>query len=221
MNRLFEISLVGVVLILLAACSSEPRYIQPKSDSAFLQNRTETQGQARFVYFFEYANGLDISPSDWALKMPAKIKSKIYPGETVVGVQVIYTPAFGRNIFARMNDRMFYIFARDLGFTEERLAYISENTSDVEYESLTSLRGLRFNAEVGVTYRAAAKVADGRAYLWIEDTDGNAVSETVVGVTDPYCVTQSVYDAGTIACMANLSHGWTVLEGLPDPFNSD
>jgi len=219
MNRLFATGAVGALLILVAGCASEPRYLEPEGDSAYLQNRTESQGQARFTYLFEYANGLDISPSEWALKMPANVRSNIYPGETVVGVQVIYTPAYGRNMFARMNDRMFYIFSRDLGFTEERLAYISENTSDVDYESLTGLRGLRFNAEVGVAYQVAARVEDGRAYLWIEDADGNAVSETVVGVTDPYCVTQSVYDAGTISCMANLRHGWTVLEGLPDPLD--
>jgi hypothetical protein len=216
MSRLFAI---GALLILVAGCASKPRYLEPEGDSAYLQNRIESQGQARFVYLFEYANGLDISPSDWTLKMPAKITSKIYPGETVVGVQVVYTPAFGRNMFARMNDRMFYIFARDLGFTEERLVYISNNTSDLGYESLTGLRGLRFNAEVGVTYQAAARVEDGRAYLWIEDSDGNAVSETVVGVTDPYCVTQSTYDAGTFSCTANLDHGWIVLEDLPDPLD--
>jgi hypothetical protein len=217
MNSSKRTVVVCMFSLLVSGCASEPRYLEPGGDGAYLQNRTEMQGQARFIYLFEYANGLVISPSEWSLKMPAKVKSKIYPGATVVGVQVIYTPAYGRNMFARLNDQMFYIFSRDLGLTEERLAYIADKSPDVEFESLTGVLGLRFEARVGVTYQAAARVEDGRAFLWIEDSDGNVVSETVVGVTDPYCVSQSVHDAGTIACMADLDAGWTVLEGLPDP----
>ena len=207
----------AALLLVLAGCASEPRYEQPKGEGAFLQNRVESQGQARFVYYFEYVDGLDISPSEWSLSLPANARSKIYPGETVVGVQVIYTPAYGRNLFARMNDRMYYIFVRDLGFTDERLEYMSQHAEELDVQALSGLKGISFKAIAGKTYQAGARIENGQAFVWIEDIDGNVVSDTVLGIADPYCVRQTTYDAGTISCNANLRHGWAVLEGLPDP----
>jgi len=199
----------------LAGCASEPRYPQPVGEVAYLQNGARSQGQARFTYYFEYVNGLDVSPSEWSLSMPVNARSEIEPGEIVVGVQVVYTPAYGRNLIARMNDRLFYIFVRDLGFTDERLDYIVENSDGVDADSLSGLQGLRFNAVAGKTYQAAARIENGRALVWIEDEDGTVVSDTVTGVTDPYCAADVA--AGTYHCNANLRHGWAILDNLPDP----
>jgi len=211
------LSLTCLMPALIVGCASAPRYIQPTGDVAYLQNRIQYYRQARFIYFFEFANGLDISAKEFAMTAPAKARASIYPGETVVGVKIVYTPAYSRNVFGRGNDRMYYIYARDLGMTDDRLAFISENAPDVDVARISGLKGLRFRAEAGHTYQVASRIENGRAYIWIEEPDGNAVSDTVLGVADPGCIVQTALEVGLANCMPDLRNGWTVLDELPDP----
>ena len=210
--------------------SGPPPYIGPEGPGAYLQNRFESRGQARFFYFFEFAGkenlspkginfAADPSPAIYKTNSPYDAVYKIPPGQTVVGVRVVYTPAYGRNIFARGNDRYYHIFARDLGFSDNK------SMTEAERANFSGLRGLSFDAIEGHTYQINIRLRNGRAHIWIEESDGKIVSETVMGFTTP------VYYAGKRLRREDFSwvsplildvpdpgrHGWVVANNLPDP----
>jgi len=198
------------VFLLVTNCTSAPPpYVGPEGQGAYLQNRFEARGQARFKYYFQYSGREDLSPrgidsTDAIYKIP--------PGETVVGVRIIYTPAYGKNMFARANDRYYYIFVRNLGFTENK------SMTEAERASFSGLKGLRFDALVGHTYQVNCRIENGRAKVWIEELDGRIVSETVFGFADARHVVRGQFGASWEGSwVPNLNGGWKVLDDLPDP----
>ena len=218
--KMRKISLTIITVLILASCASEPRNAGLRGDVAHLNNRVEYKGQARLDYVFEFAGEKEIGPGFWTVTMPANIVSEIEPGRTVVGLKILYTPAYGKSIFARGNDRQYYIFIRDLGFSEERIEYMSESIPGVEPASLNGLRGLRFDAIAGQTYQAGCRIENGEAYVWIEDLEGNIVSDTVRGFADAQYTVHTVMEMGMHSHLhgpPNLNGGWKVLDGLPDP----
>ena len=223
-------SLTIVAVLLLAGCVSEPPpYITPEGAGALLQNRFEVRGQARFFFFFEYASKENLSPKGInfaAHPSPAIYKTnspyddvyKIPPGITVVGVRVVYTPAYGRNIFARGNDRYYHLFVRDLGFTENK------SMTEEEREDFSGLGGLSFEAIEGHTYQINTKIENGRARIWIERLDGKTVSEAVMGFTTPLYYAYKPIGPGEVTPLFldlpdPIRQGWVVARDLPDPLD--
>jgi len=209
-----------IAMLLIAGCASEPRYVEPDGDTAHLQNRTERQGQARLDYFFEYADQQKLGPGFWSLQMPADVVNKIRPGKTVVGLRILYTPAYGKNIFARGNDLQYFIFVRDLGFTADRIQQMTEQIAEAEPGSLSGLGGLSFDAEVGHTYQIGCRIENGQAFIWIEEPDGSIVSDAVQGFADAQYTVHTVMEMGMHSGQhgpPNLVGGWRILDDLPDP----
>lgn len=227
----FLLAIIGALL--LAGCVSEPPpYIAPEGPGALLQNRFETRGQARFFFFFEYAGrenlspkginfAADPSPAIYKTNSPYDSVYKIPPGRTVVGVRVVYTPAYGRNIFARGNDRYYHLFVRNLGFAENK------SMTDAERENFSGLRGLSFEATEGHTYQINSRIENGRAHIWIEEPDGKIVSETVMGFTTPVYYASKPLRPEDFSWVSPLildvpdpiRHGWVVARDLPDPLD--
>ncbi len=205
-----RLSLTIAVSLLLASCASEPPlYIAPDGAGAYLQNRFEARGQARFKYYFEYAGKEDLSPRGID---STEATYKIPPGQTVVGVRIIYTPAYGKNMFARANDRYYHIFARDLGFSDNK------SMTEAERANFSGLRGLSFDALEGHTYQTNCRIENGRAHLWIQEIDGATVSETVLGFADAQHIVRGQVGAGWHGTgVPDLRLGWKVLDDLPDP----
>jgi len=209
---LAKYSLIIVAFLVLSNCTTPPPpYAEPEGQGAFLQNRFEARGQARFKYYFQYAGSEDLSPrgvdsTDAIYKIP--------PGKTVVGVRVIYTPAYGRNMFARANDRYYHIFVRNFGFTGNK------SMTEEERASFSGLKGLRFDALEGHTYQINCRIENGRAQVWIEELDGTTVSETVFGFADAdYVVRGQLGASWEGAAAPNPASGWKVLDDLPDPID--
>jgi len=219
-TKMTKPSLAVIAVLILTGCASGPSNTEPRGDVARLNNRVEYQGQARLDYVLEFADEKEIGPGFWTVTMPANIVSEIEPGRTVIGLKILYTPAYGKNIFARGNDRQYFIFVRDLGFSEERIEYMSQSIPDVEAVSLSGLRGLRFDAIAGQTYQPACRIENGEAYVWMEDLDGNIVSDTVRGIADAQYTVHTVTEMGMHSHLhghPNLTGGWKVLDDLPDP----
>ena len=215
-------SLGVIILLLLASCASEPRQAEPEGDVAYLQNRADHPGRARFEYYFEQANEQELGPGFWETTLPFKMIYKIPPGETVIGLKIVYVPAYGKNIFARGNDRYYYIFLRDLEFSEERIEYMSEKIPEADPESLSGIRGLSFDAEGGSKYQIGSRIENGRAYVWIEELDGTILSDTVLGFADAHYTVHTRMEVGMHSSWhgaPNLGGGWKVLDDLPDPVN--
>jgi hypothetical protein len=226
-----RISLLIIAALLLTGCvTPPPPYVEPEGPGALLQNRLEERGQARFFFFFEYAGrenlsprginfAADPSPAIYKTNSPYDSVYKIPPGRTVVGVRVVYTPAYGRNIFARGNDRYYHLFVRNLGFAGNK------SMTDAENENFSGLQGLSFEALEGHTYRVNARIENGRGHIWIEELDGNIVSETKLGFTTPVYYAGErlpLEDYGLVSPLIRdvpdpTRQGWIFAENLPDP----
>ena len=219
-TKMTKTPLAVITVLLLSSCASQRPPVEPEGDVAYLQNRMEHQGQARFDYFFEYADKQKLGPGPWSLTLPTKAVNKIPPGRTVIGLKIVYTPIYRKKFFIPGNNRYYYIFVRDYGFSEERIDYMNKKIAGVEPESLSGLRGLRFDAEEGLTYQIGSRIEGGQAHIWIEEPDGTIVSDTVLGIADAHCVTQTAFEAGMPSgCIPDPSDGWKVLDDLPDPVN--
>ncbi len=228
-----KFSLLIIAALLLAGCASPPPpYVAPEGPGALLQNRFEERGQARFFFFFEYAGrenlsprginfATDPSPAIYKTNSPHDSVYKIPPGRTVVGVRVVYTPAYGRNIFARGNDYYYHLFVRNLGFAGNK------SMTDAERENFSGLQGLSFEAMEGHTYQVNARIENGRGQIWIEEPDGKIVSETRLGFTTPVYYAGELLpreDYGLVGPMFRdvpdpTRQGWIVAEKLPDPLD--
>jgi hypothetical protein len=208
-----------IAMLLLTSCASVPQYVESEGNVAYLQNRTQRQGQARFDYVFEYANGGKLETGG-VIRNPAKLVNKIQAGRVVVGLKITYIPAYGKNLFAMSNDRTYFIFVRDLGLSEERIKQLGEQMPEAAPESFEALRGLTFDATSGQAYQAGCRIEDGRALVWIEEPDGKIVSDTVFGFADAQHVVQTVFERGLQRPgVPNLGGGWKFLDDLPDPVN--
>ena len=226
----------GIVLstiALITGCVSVPTYSPPDGPGAYLQNRLVEIEGARFFHFFEYADWDVLEPTGinkatntsrviFKTNSPYDASYKISPGPTVVGVRLVYTPSFGHNMIAQMNDVYYHLFVRDMGIDEVQIAYLGENIPGAEPSDFTGMRGLSFFAEEGQTYFANSRIEGGRARVWIEDEDGTVVSPVVTafGEYDPdihgafgAMVGASPYADG----LPDPSYGWGISTNLPDP----
>jgi hypothetical protein len=216
-----------------ASCGTAPKYIPPDGQGAYLQNKLVEIEGARFFHFFEYANDVKLEPAGinkaahtsrviFKTNSPYDKSYKISPGPTVVGVRVVYTPSFGRNLIAQMNDVYFHVFVRDMHIADEHIAYLTDNIPGAEPGDLDGMRGLRFDALADHTYTANSRIRDGRATVWIEDEDGAAVSAEVLafgeGNVEIHGTFGELYEANPFTDgLPDPSYGWGIQTSLPDP----
>jgi hypothetical protein len=210
-----------VVSVTLAACASPPPPLVPDTDVAYLQNRVEFSDNAKLTYFFQYAGDEKLGPGEWSLTLPTKAVNKIPPGPTTIGLMITYVPYHRKGFFERINDHYHYIFVRDKGYSEEDLGLIQLALADgTEISDLSGLRGLHLDAKGGQVYRIAARIEGGRAHIWIENRDGEAVTDTVVGFADAWCFAQSPWRASSLnKCFPDSDGQWAVLTNLPGSVN--
>lgn len=237
--RRSSFALLVLVIAQLTGCAPTPSYITPAGPGAYLQNRLVEKGNTRFFYFFEFAGIHELEPTGinkaltktraiFKTNSPYDAKYKIVPGRTVVGVRVVYTPYFGTNVFSRMNDVYYHIFVRDLGFNDQQIAYYEENLAGVEADDLSGTQGLEIDARAGKTYLANCRIENGRAYVWIENLDGEVVSRTVTGFGEPNPALHGAWNEMARASTAfpvpantlpDPRKGWGILNYLPEPPN--
>lgn len=226
-----------IFLLLMTAsvpgCISLPEYVPPDGPGAYLQNRLVEIEGARFFHFFEYADWDMLEPMGinkagkksrviFKTNSPYDASYKISPGPVIVGVRVVYTPSFGSNMIAQMNDVYYHVFVRDMGIDEAQIAFLSENIPGAEPSDFSGMRGLGFFAEEGQTYFANSHIQGGKASVWIEDENGKTVSPVVTafGEHDPEIhgafgeLFGASFDSGGLP---DPGHGWGIQTNLPDP----
>ena len=225
--------LLSAAAALVAGCISLPEYVPPDGPGAYLQNRLIEIEGARFFHFFEYADWDELEPMGinkatntsrviFKTNSPYNASYKISPGPTVVGVRVVYTPAFGKNMIAQMNDVYYHLFVRDLGIDDVQIAYLSDNIPDTEPSDFSGLRGLGFVAEEGRTYFANSRIEGGRASVWIEDEDGAVVSPVVTAFGEPSPEMHGAFGemfgaSPYVDGLPDPRYGWGISTNLPDP----
>jgi len=230
MATVAKFALAVVVILTLTGCISLPVYNPPEGAGAFLQNRLVEVSGSRFFYFFEFAGmdsleptGINQAPSSSRVILktnsPYDATYKISPGTTIVGVRVGYTPHFG-SLFTRMGDRYYHIFVRDMGATDEQIAYLSESVPDAEPNDFSGLQGLEFEAQEGHTYQINSRIQDGRASVWIEDLEGTTVSQIVAGFGEANpTIRAASNELMSGDYLPDPRNGWDILDYLPPPPN--
>ncbi len=179
-----------IAFLYLASCASINPYNLAEGEGAYLKNRQEHIGKAKFIYLFNDAitsTGKksfdpDINTAEWdtIYNVPS--------GELTLGLRIIYFPEAGLDPTVGE--------ALKLGFT---FLFSSESRSRVfgqvnhyliwvinPEDKISGLEGVKINALEGITYRINSKIEDGKAYIWIEDDNDVKVSETVRGISAEY-----------------------------------
>ena len=230
MNRLV-LTLFAVSIV--AGCGATPGYVPPEGPGAYLQNRLVEIEEARFFHFFEYVNGNELEPGGinkasstsrviMKTNSPYDARYKITPGRTIVGVRLVYTPAFGSNIIARMNDVYYHVFVRDMHISEDQLAYLAANIPEAAPGDFSGMRGLTFDAVEGQTYVANSRIRDGKATVWIEDAAGAVVSTAVTAFGEGNVDIHGTFGELVVAHpfvdgVPDPKYGWGINANLPDP----
>lgn len=90
-----------------------------------------------------------------------------------------------------------------------------------ELSDLSGLRGLHLDAKGGQVYRIAARIEGGRAHIWIENRDGEVVTDTVIGFADAWCFAQSPWRASSLdKCFPDSDGQWAILTNVPGSVNN-
>ena len=182
---------VIVVALLLAGCISVNPFQVATGEGAFLKNRAELKGESYYLYMF--TNATTASKKGWfEPDLTMARDDAVYtipPGEMSVGLIVYYYPENGP--VTSVGEAIGVGFKSIISpRARERV-----NTVRAKYEiwtlnpdwDSTGQALLRFKDVKGESYRANCAIEEGKAFLWLEDSHGEPVSERVPG----YGVTQS------------------------------
>ena len=232
-NQIRACALLLAKTALITGCAPVPEYVPPDGPGAYLQNRLVEIEGARFFHFFEYADWDELEPAGinkatntsrviFKTNSPYNATYKVSPGPTVVGVRLVYTPSFGHNLIAQMNDVYYHLFVRDMGIDDVQIAYLSENIPGAEPSDFSGMRGLGFQAEEGRTYFANSHIEGGKASVWIEDEDGTIVSPVVTAFGEPnpeiHGAFGELFNASPyVDGLPDPRYGWGISTNLPDP----
>jgi hypothetical protein len=168
-----------ISFLFLAGCSSVNPYGLNEGTGAYLKERLEYRGKARFAYVFTAAETSEGKKYfDMGLIRREEVMIyKIPPGEITLNLKIIYTPEVRSYITRHFEDK-YEIRVIKLD------PFILEDMTIEEAESFrtSGLKGISFNALEGQTYQINCKIDNGKAYIWIEDISGKKVSQDVFGI---------------------------------------
>jgi hypothetical protein len=151
-----------IVFTLLTACASTNPYNVPEGEGAYVRNRMVAQGRASFSYLFTAVGDEQFAPKVTTINA----RYKIPPGENVLSVQIQYGPSGGLTPFSSPYN--IYVVKVDWDAPQDRWS--------------SGLRGLTLNAVTGETYEIGCRIEDGKAYVWLETSAGEKVTEEVLGI---------------------------------------
>ncbi len=174
-----------VAFSLLTACASTNPYNVPEGEGATLRNRMVAQGRAGFSYLFTAVDDKKLTPRVTTVNARYKIPS----GENLISVQIQYGPSGGLTPFSSPYN--IYVVKVDWDAPQDRWS--------------SGLRGIRLNAVAGETYEIGCRIEDGKAYVWLETSDGEKVTEEILGI--------GKYEGYDVSKWGE----WWVWENLPPP----
>jgi hypothetical protein len=185
-----KILLLITASLFLISCASINPYDIPEGQGAYLKNRAEQKGKAKYIYAFNDAVTTEgkksFEPDSTTAEKDAIYK--IPSGEVTLGLRILYSPEAVQDL--TVGDAVALSF-QVLYSSEARSRYDNiVNPYEIlvinPEENISGLEGVKINALEGYTYQIACKIENGKAYIWIEDDSGNKVSETVRGVGASY-----------------------------------
>jgi hypothetical protein len=181
-----KIILLMVASLFLASCASLNPYNIEEGKGAYLQNRREIKGKARYISEFRSIRPEAYGGQHRSLKlMIADEKGDVFTvptGKLILGLDIYYSPK---------------VVFRSYVCNLERFYDLVVINPKVDMPS-SALQGIEINALEGHVYHVNCKIEDGKAFIWIEDEDGNRVSEVVRGFRVDYS-------------------GYSLWENLPSP----
>jgi len=172
--------------LLLTGCPAVNPYHVPAGEGAHLQNRRANQGSSYFEFLFKNAvttegqESFEPEATDAAYEALYTIPS----GDLTVGLTIRYFPEEGpvKSVGEALGVSFKFLFS-----SEARERFDSSTTfyelRVINPESrLSGLEGLKLHADKGKTYQINCKIEDGKAYIWLEDKNGERVTDIVRGL---------------------------------------
>jgi len=178
--------LILMASLLLTGCPSVNPYHVPAGEGAYLQNHRENQGRSYFEFLFNNAVTSEGRESFTPEATDAAYVAHytIPPGDLTVGLTIRYFPEEGpvKSVGEALGVSFKFLISPE---ARERF-----NSSTTFYElrvinpesRVSGLEGLKLHAEKGQTYQINCKVEKGKAYIWLEDKNGERVTDVVRGL---------------------------------------
>lgn len=146
---------------------------------AYLKERIVHKDKSRYSYVFTSSiTSAGKKLFDMGLIRPEKeMTYKIPSGKITLNVKIIYTPEVREYITRHLEDKY-----EILVINIDPLVLDNMTIAESKSKNTSGLRGITINAMEGVTYQINCRIEDGKAYIWIEDTNGNKASREVLGI---------------------------------------
>ena len=158
--------LLVAVSFLITGCVSLNRYNPynlPAGKGAHLKNRKVSRGKARYSFRFLSAGGRSLTNT--FVVNPYGVAYRIPSGEITLKLKIVYIP--NASVIGSFKN-----FTKEYSYE----IYVFENIE----------KPLRLNALEGHVYQINCKVESGKAYIWIEDSGGERVTDIKVGYGRDY-----------------------------------
>lgn len=178
--------LIFFAVCFLSGCASINPFEVPQGEGAYLKNREEFKGQSYFVYDFINASTIkdykSFEPDATTATYDAVYQ--IPSEEMTIALKILYYPK--RGPVSSVGEAL----ATSFGIFTSQKARSRFNDATTVYEiwvinpkrQLVGLEGIKLNATKGQTYQANCKIEGGKAYVWLENNEGERVTETVRGI---------------------------------------